>query len=203
MSWFSKKKEDGISDQELMDALANAPTVQIDPNAIAQGQGQGQGLAIGTSGPINVTLTGTQQQQLQQMMGTLQFGLSPEEKKELEELEREHAIKLKTERLSIFKKMDGSIRQSVINALIWKETMEAMNAATVEKSQRQVDLEAKNVLFKNMFIHTQGSNWTYNTGTDLFFNGIALPQGVTVEELKQAHADATLEEEVLNGREEV
>ena len=127
------------------------------------------------------------------------LGLSIDEKKELDELKAQNEIELKSMKLLVFKKIPAAIRQAVIDGYEWKICYDMMNASVVPKSQRQVDLENKDNAGR---IYTLGgvgsSHYTSIYQDNIYFNLTNLPQGVSFEELKKAHMEATLEEEMLD-----
>ena len=128
--------------------------------------------------------------------------MTPEEKVELEELKKEHEFKLKLAKLDVFKQLPADIRQLVINAHMWQACCNNMNSTTIAKDPKLEELERKSDAGK-IYMSSGAGQWStgYASGSSLFGNFIAtnLPTGVTVDDLKQAHMEATLEEEVLNG----
>lgn len=156
------------------------------------GQPQQGGLTVGTStGP---TLTPSQLSQMLQGLSSI----SAQEKQELEQLRQQNKLETKTLRLVIFKKLPSDLRQYVINSFMWKESVGEMNNTVADKSERQKELENKESF--SMFgqgVHT-------SSGSSFFISpewitGVTLPEGITIEDLKQAHLQACLEEEVFNG----
>ncbi len=157
------------------------------------GQPQQGGLTVGTStGPI---LTPSQLSQMLQGLSSI----SAQEKQELEQLRQQNKLETKTLRLVIFKKLPSDLRQYVINSFIWKESVSEMSNTQAEKSERQKELENKESL-SNMFgqgVHiSSGSSFSLDPS---WIAGVALPEGITIEDLKKAHIEACLEEEVLDG----
>ncbi len=150
------------------------------------------------------------QQQISQMLQNYAIGLSPEEQKELEQLQTEYAAEIKACKLAIFKKLPAELRQFVVNALYWRECTQEINGVVVDKSERLKELENKNS-YKHMFGGPSygmriNNNW-YGGGVDQSMMDslsrfIGIPEGITAEELKQAHVETTLEEEILNGKKE-
>lgn len=154
------------------------------------------------------------QQQISQMLQNYAIGLSPEEQKELEQLQTEYAAEIKACKLAIFKKLPTELRQFVVNALSWRECTQEINGVIIDKSERLKELENKNS-YKHMFGGPSvgpsygmpiNNNW-YGAPVDASMADslsrfISIPDGITAEELKQAHVEATLEEEILNGKKE-
>ena len=153
-------------------------------------------------GLIPSQLAGLTPGQLHQMISTLIVGLTKEEKAELTELKKEHEVKVKAAKLSIFKQLAADIRQLVINTYELKACYENMNSATVAKDPRLEALERKDL---HGAMYGVGLNVKSGSGTsarlqaDLFsLMNLNLPEGILLEDLKQAHMEATLEEEMLN-----
>lgn len=187
--------------QDLVDALNNtsngpyATTTAGNPNALV-GQGQqtaGNTVYIGNgSGQISQAQWGTLQQALAAFIG-----LNQAEQDEMKRLKEDHEIKSKGVKLAEFKKLHKDLRQFVINAFSWQESIEAINESGAEKDPRLVELETKDA---NSKMYTQGSTWSIGGAFDLsnYFAVMPLPKGLTKDELKAAHVEATLEEEMLN-----
>lgn len=184
--------------QDLLDDMFGS---MFDPSKQGQlgSQQSGGGLTIGSSG--GTVLTPAQLSQMLQGLGSLSStGLTQKEKEELENLKQQYSAELKAAKLAIFKKLASELRQYVINSFIWKDALKEMGETTVEKSNRLSELELKESLYGpysgKAVHHTQGFPWTL---TDTLGNVIQLPEGITIEDLKQAHLEACLEEEVLDG----
>ena len=135
-----------------------------------------------------------------QIMTTIQgfMGLTPEEAKELENLNKEQTIENKTLKLSEFKNMPPELRQFVINASFWTDMVKKINETKAPQSDRQKELIQKESISK-MF---SGSLSVQAVGYMNVFATLPLPEGLTVDDLRQAHLEQTLEEEMLNGKEE-
>lgn len=132
------------------------------------------------------------------MMGTMtgfSFGdpLSKEENNELAGLVEHYNLDKKLLKIEAFKKLPFLVRQNAINLLIWQQYKKEISKLEPEKTARHIALEQK----KNSgLISITGSIWGsgYNLHVEI------LPDGITQEELEQAHVDASLEEQVLNGQ---
>jgi hypothetical protein len=152
---------------------------------------------------IYTTTTGgtlTQDQIEQILKGVTTIGLTAEEEKELEELKAQHAGLIKAAKLSVFKKLPSDMRQFVINNLEWEDRVAEIESATTEKSTRLQELENRD---RRVFINNgqsfSGTNWhDANIGNFPIARTIRLPDGLTANDLRQAHVEATLEEEVLH-----
>lgn len=217
--WPFKKK----TDEELMVELYQKDTITFpDPNSnhslgntaqgasqqigqagqalTSNGQGQlawgGGGGAGGAGGLANLTYG-----QMHQMISTMIIGLTKEEQAEYEQLKNEYAIKLKQAKLNIFKAICSEMRQTVINGYEWRACFANMNNATIEKDPRFDDLERKDNNGKIFMTNASGSvtktGW-YDQSNNGFFVNMPLPEGLTLEDLKQAHMEASLEEEMLS-----
>ncbi len=141
--------------------------------------------------------------QIAQALQGLTLGLSKEEQDQLQELRKEHATATKLVKVNIFKKLPSSIRQQVIDAYEWKIAFETMNASTATKDQKLIDLERKEEMH-SMLVHS-GLGYKRQQAFDptaypgiLFTHNQGLPNGLTLEDLKQAHMEASLEEEMLS-----
>lgn len=126
--------------------------------------------------------------------------LTPEEKVEYDELKKEHEFKLKLAKLDIFKQLPADIRQLVINSHLWQACCNDMNSTVVDKDPKLEELELRDNSGKLYTSSGSGNVWI-SSGTSIFGNYYTptLPTGITVDDLKQAHMEATLEEQVLDG----
>lgn len=146
-------------------------------------------------------------QDISQILQGITIGLSKEEQVELSQLQAEYTTEIKKNKLAVFKKLPADLRQFVANALAWREHTEEINLVSVEKSERLKQLEGKNA-YGGMFGHGSATAQWYKhstsshiDGVDAMIASIQLPFGITSDELKQAHMEATLEEEMLNVKE--
>ena len=152
--------------------------------------------------------------QLQQMLSSMTIGLTSEEKEELDRLTIEHGHEIKKQKLNAFKKINPALRQFVINAITWRESLTEINSVHVDKSQRLQELEQKRQQH-NWYTSAGGSFhqqsgksslWTPSfdpSHMDGMLRMVGIPEGITIQDLMEAHVEATLEEEMLNGEEEV
>lgn len=163
--------------------------------------------------PIVTTHTGTtlDPQQLQQMLTQFGEGLTKEEEVELADLIKQHEADIKAAKMNAFKKLPSGLRQFVLDILSWKEANENINSVTVSKPSRLEELESKDLksqLFGHRGARPFWSNPGYlpvniSDGTSYQspqFDLAALlpvPEGLIFDDLKQAHLEATLEEEML------
>jgi hypothetical protein len=118
---------------------------------------------------------------------------SKEEENELASLEIEHKKSIKIEKLNIFKKLSSENRQFVINNIIWNETLSRMNSVALEPSERLKSL-------RNRTLSTDAVTLNYaHSVNKINFAQSLLPDDMEFEDLKQAHLEASLEEEMLDG----
>lgn len=175
--------------QELIDSLQNS-------NGAASGQtittpSGGTQLPSGwlQAGSAGGMLT---QQQISTLLGAFTQSLTATETQELEQLKKERELAIKAAKLAIFKKLDSTLRQTVINLMAWTDSCKEMDTVTVDKPARLVELEQKEQ-FGRIFIQPMNhSKYTFPAWVP------QLPEGVTIDDLRQAHIEASLEEELLN-----
>jgi hypothetical protein len=163
------------------------------------GAGAAGGLTIGTSGQ---SLTVGQNGNLfwgggVNTLGGFTVGLTQDEQKEFESLKKDWEIEKKVARIAEFKKIASEMRQFVINALMWYEQVQTINDAQAPQSARLQELINKEAAGK-MYTLNGGNIATWTNGP---YQMLPLPEGLTVEDLKNAHIEQTLEEEMLNEEE--
>ncbi len=201
-SIFKKK-----TDEEFLKEILGEDLKKSDPAAAALGpmQGSSQFPGVAAMGAhVSMTSPPYTASQIAQALSSLSVGLTKEEEKQLEELRKEHALLAKKAKLGVFKTMVSSIRQQVINAYEWKLCFDNMNSTTVIKDPKLVELEKKEEMgkmFSTQAVYKKQSREdTWFSGL-LFGPGASLPEGISLEDLKQAHMEASLEEEMLgNGQ---
>lgn len=143
-------------------------------------------------------------QHLQQMLEQMSIsGLTSEEKVEFDKLTEEYKQEIKTAKITAFKKLPTELRQFVINFFTWQEAVDTISNVSPSKSDRLKELDAKNE-YGRLFGQGLGQyigGWTSHTHTasGIISVGLRLPEDLTAEELKQAHIEASMEEEMLNG----
>lgn len=123
----------------------------------------------------------------------LPLPLTKEEEDELTLLEEQFRIENKTAKIEEFKKVEPSLRQQIINYFLWEESVNTINAISTTKSSRLIELQAR----KNGIFSQNGStvSW-YNYAT---YNLVPrLPSDMSIEDLKVAHIEASMEEQVIN-----
>lgn len=198
---------------------------QSDANSTANQQSSGQTITTTTGTTIDpnalttqsgVTLSGSQLGQLfgsglispAQLQGILSGiqPLSKEEQDELAQLESDYKNQVKSAKLSTFKKLHSEMRQFVINCVSWSEDLKRIeNSGNIPKSERYNELEYKksnsNLLSQSSFA---GISTSINLNDHFIstFGLIGLPKDVSIDELKRAHLEATLEEEILDEQKE-
>ncbi len=126
--------------------------------------------------------------------------LTKEEQVELDELRTQHVLDIRLAKIAGFKKLPAELRQFVVNMLTWNEEVDRLEAVSADKSQRQIELEQKES--NNGFLTIQnGTAWLGNNAvtnaTIRIPDDFRVPDGLTVDELKQAHMESTLEEQML------
>lgn len=194
----------------FFDIFGKKPDKQQDPAAAALGPQTSTpfpGVAAMGSQVTMSSPSGYSQSQLQHALAGLAVGLTKEEQEQLQNLRTEHTAQVKLAKLGTFKKLPGTIRQQVIDAYEWKICFDNMNATTVVKDPRLAELEKKEEMY-NMFTHSGMYKRHTQTSIDpsaypgIFYGfNQNLPQGLTLEDLKHAHMEASLEEEMLgNGK---
>lgn len=119
-------------------------------------------------------------------------GLSKEEREELNALKEYREEELKSKKIAEFKKLPAELRQFITNALTWKKESDRIGQLNLNKLAREIELETKEV---------SGGNLSWANGTITMassFYDPTTPDGLSFEDIEQAHIDATLEEQVLN-----
>lgn len=180
-------------------ALANCST--SDPKGlIAQSQSIFGGGLFGSSAGQVTLGGGLTTQQLTSILQAFQ-ALTPEEKAELEQLKKDHQQSVKLAKLSEFKKLPSDLRQFIVNIIYWKEAKDKIEQTSVDKPDRLKELEQKESN-SNMSQYMGGISgvsavFHSNMGFDLL-SLLPIPAGVTAEQLKEAHVEATLEETMLD-----
>lgn len=172
---------------------------------IATGQGSTSGQSSGLFGSLTP-------QQISQMLQGFGVPLDKEEQDEYDRLNLEHQAEIKKQKIAVFKKCSPDLRQFIVNFFTWKEVTQEINQVVVAKPERleQLETKKKNNMFGSSKSHwhqssfgTTGSKASWDPGmTESLLSQMGLPEGMTPEELKQAHIEATLEEEMLNVNEE-
>lgn len=130
------------------------------------------------------------------------ISLSKEEVKELTELEREQAQILKKGKLDIFKKLAPSLRQTIVTSFMWTKAVEDMNTLLVSPSGRLQELRNKEIIFSGR-VPVLPQNYPYSNGTSwqgikLSHHSFTIPNGLTAEDLIQAHLEVSVEEELTD-----
>ncbi len=151
----------------------------------------------GTTLPADTSVS-TVTTSLDHYFGDLLKHLTVEEETRLQDLKIEHEAKIKDAKINVFKKYPPEMRQFAINAILWKEFTTQIEAVSVPKSEDLKKLEYRSR-------HTMLSMGTVNVSGSFFSTGYAsinyqfnCPEGLTSDDLKQAHLEATLEENILD-----
>lgn len=176
--------------QELIDALSGN-----------QNQNQFPGVPTIPGGTIATTGTSLTTQQIQTLLQGLSTGITKEEKEELERLRLENKADTKKAKIDVFKRLPADFRQHIINMYIWHEVFVEMNSTKTPKSQRQIDLENKEnfgTLGPGISTYLGGQlSVSIHDSLDFIPYPAHLPESITLDDLKQAHLDASMEEEIL------
>jgi hypothetical protein len=111
--------------------------------------------------------------------------LTPEETKELAALETQRSQETKQLKLEAFKELPCALRQHVIDSLLWYNKCKEISTMTAIKSIRQEELELKK---PHNFIQYSSVHYGSITPPPMLIDGLSY------EEMIQAHNDATMEE---------
>lgn len=151
------------------------------------------------TGSGQVLTTSDYEKMLRDLLSIYVPPISKEEGEELERLKVEYEADNKLAKLKAFKALSSELRQFVINSHEWESARTSINNTEAEKSERYKELLAK---------RTTGLGGPYHSGvtvgmdpSSMFYPSIgpvALPNGISLQDLKNAHIEASLEEEVLN-----
>jgi hypothetical protein len=199
---------------DIFKNTSTATDVKLDPNAQPT---TGNQLNIGGQGQANSTLTitdGTQQVNMQGQaippslpfiggqwpivntsIATSHARHTPEEQAELAILESDRQARNKQAKMDVFKALSAEARQRIINVIEDEDAVSAIVDAEAPRSQRQIELENRpgNYIL-NGSISINNLNWTadlrYSRKNE--FEG----KGITINDLKSAHADMLMDEEL-------
>lgn len=126
--------------------------------------------------------------------------LSAEEQKELAALEEARKAETKALRIKEFKKLPAALRQHVVNHIMWMKTITVANTIEAPVSARETELKNRNsnynftsILQGFMQYHTYAGTPMDNT----WYSVKGMIQGVSEEEIIDAHNEATIEEQLL------
>lgn len=112
--------------------------------------------------------------------------LTKEEQEELSRLEAERLVETKRLRLEAFKSLHPDLRQVVVDCIMWQEHRNNISELVAVVSPRELDLKRRSFLTS---VNAAGDGWRG-------FNNNLLPEGLTIEDLIQAHADKVIEEKI-------
>lgn len=183
---LKKKTDKEIIEEALVEStgilttsspLQSGTSIRIDPQAAGVQLTSIPGLYPASPGQLTTT--------------TLSVGLSQEEQEELANLSKDYQNQVKAAKLEMFKKTPSEIRQIAINIYEWQALLDNMKGITVTKDAKLIALELKEKQYKS-----------YNRMTSISITKsellrISLPEGISLEELKLAHMEASLEEEMI------
>lgn len=114
------------------------------------------------------------------------IGLSAEEQKELNQLEKEFTLSKKEKRLLNFKNMSQENRTAIISLYDYHNNVVELQEEP-QVSDRLAELRNKN------WSHLSGLSWAHHAEFAVSMVP-RLPPDITLEDLKMAHADACAEE---------
>lgn len=109
------------------------------------------------------------------------------EHQELEALVEERSKETKRLQLERFSKLPASLRQYVVDTILWHKACDDIGYISAPKSPREIELEGKNIIGLNSFVNTSNSSARLTVSP-------RIPNGITEEELIQAHNNACMEE---------
>lgn len=128
---------------------------------------------------------------------TLPDPLTQQEKDELAALKEQHHMETKAIKIQKFRELHPELRQMIIGMMVWQDKKEEISGTQAEKSTRLQELEMKEQLGKfNMSSYFQPYNGFHVTP-------VVPPDGLTKEDLMEAHTTATFEEELLKDESDV
>lgn len=119
-------------------------------------------------------------------------GLSKEEDEELGSLKEQREEETKYKKIAEFKKLPTELRQFITNCIMWAEQHKRIGELNLNKSAREIELETK---------QHNGGQLTWSNGTITLANpgyDPAIPDGLSGEDIKRAHTEAALEEQILD-----
>jgi hypothetical protein len=198
-----KKLIDDLTDQ-LSNDISSILSTNIASSAMyisgAGGGGGGSGIANSarSSGVLTTTTAHTTILPSGMVSGTTftwPQQLTLQEKEELNILRDQHKEQSRVAKLDEFKKLPAALRQHVINVLVWQEVKQKIESCELEKSDRLKDLEMRDSM------STLNGFGSVSSGLQLDPNwpmAPTLPKDISAEDLKSAHSDASLEEEMLS-----
>lgn len=122
--------------------------------------------------------------------------LSNDEINELQSLKEDYEKTRKTASLDEFKKLDPSMRQQVINIILWQDFCDKVNNLTISKPERLIELERRDIFRFNASSNYLSNIMPRDDYRTIAISPISLPNNISIDDLKQAHLDASLEEEI-------
>lgn len=124
------------------------------------------------------------------------FGITKEEQEELENLRKDHRAEVKRAKLSLFKGLSAQLRQSIIDKYEMKDCFSKMDKVSVQPSSRHSELDMKESLSR-MGMYGHSNMWAKSEAYEERF-AMSLPQGISIEDLKNAHMEASIEESLVS-----
>lgn len=132
---------------------------------------------------------------------------TPEEAKELADLEADRARESKRLKIEAFKKLPAPLRQQIVDEITWLQEHNKISITEAPKSQRQQELEQKQASQYNPW--NSPNQWSIgrlqnpfitSTGMEqaMTWRRFTLPNGLTDDDILKAHNDACAEETLLS-----
>lgn len=186
-----------MNENEEVKTEAAADTIPDTSQAVFTSSGTTITLPIGASSGAMTTFSS--------LFDSMIKPLSTDEVKRLEELKQEHQVKIKQAKVDIFKKHPPDMRQFVINVISWRDLAKQVEAVSIDTPQELKDLEQRHEYGKLFTASGRGFQYHIRDNTASIYDiliSLGSFDGLTFEDLKQAHLEATMEEEMLNGGQE-
>lgn len=184
--------------KQLYHKVIDGSDTPIDNEATVSDAGAGSITISGTSASFTPILTGAGAGSSLTWTYPTSNPLTKEEEAERQLLQDEFDRNIRTQKLSLFKKLHKDLRQRIIDKLMWSEYIQECDNITAAQPDRLRELEARKNPGKIFLSGLQVSSDYGYTNIDFFGNGVKLPDGISSDDLKKAHSEACLEEE-LNG----
>lgn len=195
--------------------ITNLPTTCVDYAAYLGSTWHQSHMPVGAGSLYYDTATGDSYIIIPGSAGVTQLGLSVEEQEKLKSLEEDRKRATKQAKINYFKKLPQSMRQQVVDNIMWDSAVRAIDSEEAPKSQEQIDLESKNHRggyspsmgglsyggslggWGNIGVSSLSSQLEVEMYGGGRYRGILMPRDLTAEELVRAHAEATAEEVLL------
>jgi hypothetical protein len=123
--------------------------------------------------------------------------LTQEEQAKLAQLKQEQQLETKALKKQKFRETHPHLREMIIALLAWQQICQEISSTEAPKSQEQINLENKEINSKSFSL----MGMPVTAGWNGQFPLVTPPEGLTADDLKEAHADAAFEEEILDTKE--